>query len=301
MTSSNSQVYIAVVKTGTGKGFAADFMTRIEELKTFLRRSAEHGAALAFSGGVDSSFLLAVLKELHDGSPFPLAALTMRTVFQAEEELSEIRRIAADTGVELQVFHCDPLALPEVRDNPPDRCYWCKRHIFTEFLKFCRENGLGTLFDGTNADDLKVYRPGLRALRELGVVSPLAELGFTKAEIRQLARERGLSCASKPSQPCLATRFEYGTRLRPELLESVQRGESLIRDLLPPGTDVRLRVHLQSVPAARIEVSPDAMEILFRHRKELAEALHQLGFQFVTLDLEGFRSGCYDRKKEKNL
>ncbi|MBO4647291.1 MAG: ATP-dependent sacrificial sulfur transferase LarE [Lentisphaeria bacterium] len=274
-------------------------MTLIEELKAFLRRAAEHGGALAFSGGVDSSFLLALLKEIHDETPFPLTALTMRTVFQAEEELSEVRRIAAETGVELQVFSCDPLSLPEVRDNPPDRCYWCKRHIFTEFLKFCRTNGLGVLFDGTNADDLKVYRPGLRALRELGVVSPLAELGFTKAEIRRLARERGLACASKPSQPCLATRFEYGTHLRPELLESVRRGEALIRGLLPAGTDVRLRVHLQSVPLARIEVSPDAMAVVFRHREELASALQELGFQFITLDLEGFRSGCYDQKKEK--
>ena len=271
-------------------------MERIEELKTFLRRTAEHGAALAFSGGVDSSFLLAVLKELHDGSPFPLTALTMRTVFQASEELSEVRRIAAETGVELQVFSCDPLALPEVRDNPPDRCYWCKRHIFSEFLDFCRVNGLGVLFDGTNADDLNVYRPGLRALRELGVVSPLAELGFTKAEIRHLAAERGLQCAKKPAMPCLATRFEYGTELTPERLRMAAGGEELIRDLLPPETDLRLRVHDR---IARIEVSPDALGIVLRNRTEISAGLKKLGFEFITLDLEGFRSGCYDKKEEK--
>ena len=268
-------------------------MTRIDELRQFLRTRTEHGIALAFSGGTDSSFLLAVLKELHDGSAFPLAAFYMQTVFQTESELEYARAAAAEAGVGLDVFHCDPLSLPELRFNPPDRCYICKRHLFGQFLEAARARGIGTLIDGTNADDLKVYRPGRKALRELGVVSPLAELGFTKAEIRRLAAGRGLACARKPSLPCLATRFEYGTELTPELLDRTGRGEELIRELLPPETDVRLRVH---GTLARIEVPPDALPRVLNCRDKINAGLRQLGFKFLTLDLEGFRSGCYDKK-----
>ncbi|MBQ9337027.1 MAG: ATP-dependent sacrificial sulfur transferase LarE [Lentisphaeria bacterium] len=270
-------------------------MDRLEELKAFLRPRAEHGIALAFSGGTDSSFLLAVLKEIHDGSPFPLAAFYMQTVFQTDSELEQARAAAAEAGVGLAVFRCDPLALPELRSNPPDRCYLCKHHLFGQFLDAARSRGLETLLDGTNADDLKVYRPGRRALQELGVVSPLAELGFTKAEIRKLAAVRGLSCAKKPSLPCLATRFEYGTELTPELLERTGKGEELIRKLLPPETDVRLRVHGD---LARIEVSPAALPLVLDCRNEINAGLKRLGFKFLTLDLEGFRSGCYDTKQE---
>ena len=270
-------------------------MTRIDQLKQFLRNRAEHGIALAFSGGTDSSFLLAILKELHDETAFPLAAFYMQTVFQTESELEQARKTAAGTGFGLAVFQCDPLSLPELRTNPPDRCYLCKRHLFGQFLDAARSRGLETLIDGTNADDLQVYRPGRKALRELGVVSPLSELGFTKAEIRQFAAERGLDCAKKPSMPCLATRFEYDTELTPELLERTGRGEELIRKLLPPETDVRLRVH---GPLARIEVSPAALQLVLDRRNEISTGLKRFGFKFLTLDLEGFRSGCYDTKKE---
>lgn len=271
-------------------------MTRIEELKNYLRNKTAAGIALAFSGGVDSSFLLAVLKEICDETPFPLQALTMLTVFQRPDELTEARQFASSCGVELAEFRCDPLSLPQLKNNPPDRCYWCKRHIFQVFQNYAAENQLGILMDGTNGDDLHVYRPGRRALRELGVVSPLAELGFTKAEIRQLAAERGLQCAKKPAMPCLATRFAYGTELTPERLKMVAEGEELIRRLLPADTDLRLRVQDR---IARIEVSPEALETVLRDRREISAGLKKLGFEFITLDLEGFRSGCYDKKEEK--
>lgn len=270
-------------------------MSRTAELKNYLREKSRAGIALAFSGGVDSTFLLAVLKELCDETPFPLQALTMRTVFQRPDELSEARQTASSCGVELAEFSCDPLSLPQLRNNPVDRCYWCKRHIFQVFRDHAAENRLGVLMDGTNGDDLHVYRPGRRALRELGVVSPLAELGFTKAEIRQLAAERGLQCAKKPAMPCLATRFEYGTELTPERLKMASGGEELIRHLLLPETDLRLRVHDR---IARIEVSPEALETVLRNREGIAAGLKKLGFEFITLDLEGFRSGCYDKKEE---
>ena len=270
-------------------------MSRTAELKNYLKEKSRAGIALAFSGGVDSSFLLAVLKELCDETPFPLQALTMRTVFQRADELAEARQIASSCGVKLAEFSCDPLTLPQLRNNPVDRCYWCKRHIFQVFRDHAAENRLGVLMDGTNGDDLHVYRPGRRALRELGVVSPLAELGFTKAEIRHQAAERGLKCAKKPAMPCLATRFAYGTELTPERIRQVALGEELLRKLLPADTDLRLRVQDR---IARIEVSPDGLGSILRNRMEISAGLKKLGFEFITLDLEGFRSGCYDQKEE---
>ena len=269
--------------------------SRITELKKFLRERSHQGVALAFSGGVDSSFLLSVLCELRQENPFPLKAVMMQTVFLDGSELTDALDFTQECGAELQVFHFDSLSLPAIKNNPPDRCYHCKHRIFSEFLDYAGKNGYGVLMDGTNADDLGVYRPGRRALRELGVVSPLAELGFTKAEIRKLCAGRGLKCAVRPSRPCLATRFEYGTELTPELLERTGRGEELVRKMLPPETDVRLRVH---GPLARIEVSPAALQPVLDRRKEICAELKRLGFKFLTLDLEGFRSGCYDPKKE---
>ena len=269
-------------------------MNRLPELQQYLRTLAPDGIALAFSGGVDSSFLLALLKELHQENPFPFFALTMQTVFQSDEEIREIRELTRESGVPLKLFSCDPLSLPEIRNNPPDRCYWCKRFIFNQFTVFCREHNIRNLLDGTNADDLHVYRPGRRALAELGVISPLAEFGFTKAEIRKCAAERGLHCHAKPSMPCLATRFEYGVELTPERIAQAGKGEALLRKYVPETADVRLRVHGKM---ARIEVSPEALAGVLEKRKQIAAELHLLGFEFVTLDLEGYRSGCFDQGK----
>ena len=271
--------------------------SRITELKNFLRERSHQGIALAFSGGVDSSFLLSVLCELHREEPFPLKAVMMQTVFLDGSELTDALDFTQECGAELQVFQFDPLSLPTIKNNPPDRCYHCKHRIFSEFLDYARKNGYGVLMDGTNGDDLGVYRPGRRALHELGVVSPLAELGFTKAEIRKLCAERGLKCAVRPSRPCLATRFEYGTELTPELVERTGEGEKLLRNILPENTDIRLRVQKN---IARIEVPPAVMEPLLRERVKIIDGLKQLGFEFITLDLEGFRSGCYDKTEEKN-
>ena len=266
-------------------------MSKYEQLKHDLREGSEGGIALAFSGGVDSSLLLAVLKELHDEAPFPLLALTLHSIFQRPEELEEVRKAAGKAGIELKLFGCDPLSIPEVKYNPPDRCFWCKRYLFSEIRDFAAARGIGTVIDGTNADDLQSYRPGLAALEELGILSPLAELGITKAEVRRIAAELHLECAEKPSVPCMATRFEYGSLLTEDLIRKAIDGEDLVRKLVPSVHDVRLRIH---AGIARIEVSgKDIAATAARHR-EIAEGLKRLGFHFVTLDLEGFRSGSMD-------
>lgn len=267
-------------------------MLQYEKLKKFLRERAKGGIALAFSGGTDSSLLLAVLKELHEEEPFPLLALTMHSIFQRPEELDEVQETTRQAGIELKLFGCDPLSIPEVKYNPPDRCYWCKRYIFSELRDYADSRGIATLIDGTNADDRKSYRPGLAALAEMQVLSPLAELGITKAEVRKMAALLNLECAEKPSVPCMATRFEYGTLLTEELIRNVIDGEELIRKIVPAADDIRLRVHAS---IARIEAAKEFIAELAVYHDEIAAGLRKLGFQFVTLDLEGFRSGSMDQ------
>ncbi|MGN0844115.1 MAG: ATP-dependent sacrificial sulfur transferase LarE [Kiritimatiellia bacterium] len=274
-------------------------MPTIEKLKDYLLPFTRQGIALAFSGGVDSALLLDVLREMRDEKPFPLLALTMVSRFQPSGEVQKACEQARAAGVESCVEFFEPLLIPELRENPPDRCYLCKKQFFRAFCERAQKRGIGVVVDGTNADDLKLYRPGLAAMKELGVRSPLAETGFSKAEIRKIAAERKLAVAQKPSAPCLATRFEYGFALTEQWIKTVDAGESLIRACLPESKDVRLRVHANG--AARIEVQEDCFETLLAARPILVTGLKNLGFRYITFDLEGFRSGSMDCNKKQEL
>lgn len=262
-----------------------------DKLKEFLQQHTANGIALAFSGGVDSTLLLAILAEMRQKKHFPLIALTMHSSFQQESELADIQVAADHYQVPLQIFRGDPMTIPEVRANQPDRCYWCKRFIFREFQKFASDNGFAALLDGTHAGDLHTYRPGRKALAELGVISPLAEIGMDKPEIRLLAGKMGLAVSRKPAAPCLATRFAYGTDLTPEMLAQVASGEAFLRQFLPETAPLRLRFQGD---LARIEVPPETMPVILDRREEIIGKLRSLGFHFITLDLQGFRSGSYD-------
>lgn len=269
-------------------------MSGYRRLKEFFRSRAAGGIALAFSGGVDSLLLLEVLRLLRQEEPFPLAAMTIHSPFHREEETAAAGEEAARADVEWVRIDCDLLADPAVRENPPDRCYRCKRRIFSSVLAEAAARGLRTVVDGTNADDLGVWRPGVRALRELGVLSPLAELGISKAEVRAIAAELGMKEADKPASPCLATRFPYGTTLTPEALRRVAEGEALLRQVVPEARDLRLR---SSGELARIEVPLAQLQQVVARREAIVAGLKQLGFVYITLDLEGFRSGSMDRAK----
>lgn len=263
----------------------------MERLKSYLRQFAPEGIALAFSGGVDSTLLLAVLKGLRDEMDFPLLAVFFHSVLQTAEERAAAERIAGEVGVELVVLDFDPLGIPGVAGNPVDRCYLCKKHIFGRLIELAKEKGLKTVVDGTNGDDVQGYRPGRRALMEFGVVSPLEALGIGKAEVRAMAKTLNLAVASKPSAPCLATRFPYGTQITEEGIRRVTQGEKAVRDILGSSRGVRLRVH---GALGRIEVEASVLPLALEHRAELVAALKALGFDYVTLDLEGFRSGSMD-------
>lgn len=263
----------------------------LNRLQKYLAPLAEQGIALAFSGGVDSSLLLAVLAEMRRKQDFPFQALTMRSVLQDEADMKSAAALAERYGVKTEFFSFNPFSVDQVRQNRIDRCYWCKKTFFSLFVDYAKAQKLRYLLDGTNADDLKVYRPGQKALQEFGVISPLAELGISKAEIRHLSKKLGLVTADKPARPCLATRFEYDTELDEEKIKRVEKGEAFLRELFPDVQDVRLRVQKN---LARIEVSRQFVTEAASHSELIVGRLKQLGFDFVTLDLEGFRSGSQD-------
>ncbi len=243
---------------------------------------------VACSGGTDSAFLLACA--VADLGHRRVRAVTAATPLLRRGEAEEAGALARSMGVRTSVVSCDPLALPEVEGNAPDRCYHCKKALFSRFARRAGQDK-AVLLEGSHADDLSPRRPGARALRELGVRSPLAEAGLGKEEIRVLSREMGLPTADLPSSPCLATRFPYGVRLTAECIRRVEEGERL---LAGEGLRVfRLRHHGESV---RIETDPGEWLLLLEpeRRTRVVKALRDLGWRRVTLDLEGFRSGSFD-------
>lgn len=270
----------------------------LQKLRDFLGSLAPEGIALAFSGGVDSALLLAVLAEMNHEKPLRWSAFTLASVLQDGAEIDEAKAFASKYGVELNLFAFNPFLIREIEYNHPDRCYYCKKAFFTLFADKAQKCRLKHLIDGTNADDLKVYRPGRKALREIGVVSPLAELGLGKEQIRRLSQTLGLSTANKPSVPCLATRFEYNTKLDDKTIAMAAKGEAFIKNLLPEVKDVRLRVHKN---LARLEVSAQDIALTAARKDDIVRKLSTLGFDYVTLDLQGFRSGSFDAGLSKKM
>ncbi len=263
----------------------------LERLKKYLQKLAPEGIALAYSGGVDSTLLLAVLAELAKEKPFPLKALTVHTLLQDKEEIKAAENMAARFGVEQKIFSFDPFSLPEVQNNCLDRCYHCKRKIFSIFADYASNCGLRYLLDGTNVDDLQVYRPGRKALAELGVLSPLAAVGLKKDDVRRLSAGLNLPTAQKPAVPCLATRFDYNTLITAAMVGQVEAGESWLKRTFPDAGNLRLRVRGN---LARIEADKKCIPQIAARAEEIVRALKALDFDFVTLDLEGFRSGSQD-------
>ena len=199
--------------------------------------AANPSVALAFSGGTDSAYLLwAAVQAGAAVQPY-----FIRSAFQPRFELEDARRLCAQLGLSLRVLDCDVLAQPEIAANPPDRCYYCKRALFTRLLDAAREEGYPLVIDGTNASDAEDDRPGMRALRELGVRSPLREAGLRKCDVRRLSAQAGLLTADKPSYACLATRIPSGTAIEPAMLETVERAEGLLAGLGYRNFRVRLR------------------------------------------------------------
>ena len=259
---------------------------KLIELRNYLTVIGKDGLCVAFSGGVDSALLLAAAKDVLGEK---VTSVTFSSRLSPLAETESAKNLAERMGVRHFVLNLDEFEDVSILDNPPDRCYICKRYIFMRLSEFCLRNNLGGIADGTNSDDLKQHRPGLRALRELGVFSPLAQCGITKSEVREHAKELDIPVHNKPSSPCLATRIPYGTKLTEELLSRVQNSEQYLDALGFKGCRVRCYGNL-----ARVEVKPDEFQMLLRHKDDIITAFKTFGFVYITLDLEGFRSGSMD-------
>ena len=260
-----------------------------EMLQARMRELVSEDICLAFSGGVDSSLLLKVAADAAAETGKKVYAVTFDSRLHPSCDLRIARQVAGELGGIHQVMEVDELEQEEIRMNPVNRCYLCKRHLFMTLKKLAGEKGFRRILDGTNEDDMHVYRPGIRALKELGIISPLAELHITKEAVKGMASEYGISVASRPSTPCMATRLPYNTRIDYDVLDRIAQGEAYLRDVLPG--NVRLRLH---GGIARLEVDNEAFARLLDMRADVVRQLKGLGFTYVALDLEGFRSGSMD-------
>lgn len=259
---------------------------REHELVAWLR--ARGPVLVGFSGGVDSAYLACVAVEAL-GRDGVLAVIGRSPSFPAEQ-WATARGVADRFGVRVHELDTDEMADPRYASNPSNRCYFCKTELWSRLVPLARERGIATVIDGTNADDLGDYRPGAAAAREHGVLSPLADVGLTKAEIRALSRARGLPTWANPSAPCLSSRIPYGTPVTPERLGAVERGEAALRDLGIAG-DLRVRHHGD---LARVELAPELVAAWMEPAAlaRLTSAVRGAGFRRVALDARGFRSGA---------
>ncbi|MFC2098416.1 ATP-dependent sacrificial sulfur transferase LarE [Bacteroidota bacterium] len=241
------------------------------------------GLAIAFSGGVDSVFLLYAAREALGDK---VLALTVNSPYIPEWEIREARTITQELGIKHQVID---VPIPEqILNNPDDRCYLCKTFLFTMLKEFASKHGFQNLADGSNADDTREHRPGMKALRELKIISPLLDAGFTKNDIRTVSKEAGLQTWNKPAYACLLTRIPYDTRISMELLDKIERAETFLIELGIRAVRVRTHDNL-----ARIETEPIYIDKIFKEKLigKITTQLKNYGFSYVTLDLDGYRTG----------
>ena len=256
---------------------------------------------VAYSGGVDSTFLLKVAVDTL--SPDNVLACISAGIAEPSSQLGRAQKLAEQIGARLEVIDTDELSDPNFIANKADRCFHCKSHICTVLLDIAKERGFDYVIFGTNYDDLDDFRPGNRALKTYGIRCPLAEAELTKDEIRQLSRELNLLTADLPSSPCLASRISYGLEVTEQRLKQIDQAEEYLRSL--GFVEFRVRHH---DTIARIEVNPNDIKRITTEpiRSQIIEKIKSLGFKFVTIDLQGFRSGSLneplsEEEKRKSL
>lgn len=254
---------------------------RYDELLTELKKY--DSLAVAYSGGVDSTLLVKAAKDaLNDKA----VAITIKSEFVPLNEFEEATTNAREIGIKHIVIPFHPLDYPDIWQNPKDRCYHCKQAILSVILEKTEELGIATVAEGSNADDLTDIRPGFKAVREFGVVSPFLSVNFTKKEIREISKALGLKTWNKPSAACLASRIPYGDIITKESLEKIEKAEMILSSLGFSGARARLHKNL-----ARIEIMPEDFDAFFAKRERIVYSLKDVGFTYITLDLKGYRRG----------
>lgn len=256
---------------------------KLKKLEEILEKNGR--MALAFSGGVDSTFLLGVARDVLGDD---LLAVTASAAFFNERELEEAKAIAILFGVDHEITEVDLFDIENFTDNPPDRCYYCKKHLFSKIMEIAGGRGFDIVCDASNVDDAGDYRPGLKALVELGIISPLREAGLKKKEIRILSMERGYPNWNKPAAACCASRIPYNEEITVEKLVRVQKAESFMAGM--GFKACRVRSHGD---VARIEVPSDRIGLLVEPglRGKIVDRLKLFGFRYITIDIEGYRMG----------
>ncbi|HUW92266.1 MAG TPA: ATP-dependent sacrificial sulfur transferase LarE [Bacteroidales bacterium] len=261
---------------------------KLQKLRTILSEAGS--GVVALSGGTDSVFLVWVASEI---KALRLLAVTVNSPYMFGSEVSEAIKFCGSHGIDHKQLI---MGIPEaVKNNPPERCYLCKREVMSLIKGEAVKGEFRYVFDGTNSDDVSDYRPGMKALKEFGVRSPLLEAGLNKEEIRALSKEAGLPTWDKPSNACLMTRFPHGTAISPDELRKAEAAEEILSGLGMTGS--RVRVHGDVV---RIECRKEHMEALLEEklRSNISEGLKALGYSYITVDLEGYRTGSMNRKIE---
>jgi len=246
---------------------------------------------VAFSGGVDSSFLL---HRAHIIRKSGIIAISIRTPYIPDREIDEALDFTKTYSIKHKIID---LGFPEIiKTNPIERCYLCKKALFTEILTFASRNNYKYVIDGTNADDAGDFRPGMKALKKLGIRSPLKEAGLTKKDIRELSREEGLDIWDKPAMTCLLTRIPYDTEVKDEMLRMIEQAENMLFEKGYAGT--RVRIYRDT---ARIECLPGYFEKIIQNpdREQIIINFKKIGFRYISLDLEGYRTGSSNPEKIK--
>ena len=256
---------------------------RSKESKLYALLRSAGRIVIAFSGGVDSTYLLWAAHEVLGSNA---VAVTISSAVIPECELSDARSLCSSIGVRQIVIGADVFSIDHFSENPPDRCYWCKKTLFGKILDEAHKNGIDTVADGSNADDDNDYRPGTKAAKELGIISPLKNCGLTKSDIRELSKEAGLPTWNNPSMACLASRFPYGDQITPEGLKMVESAESALK--LKGLSQYRVR---KIGGLARIEVLPEEFPLITENMKEISSEFMKMGFEDVILDPKGYRTG----------
>ncbi|MGP1567407.1 MAG: ATP-dependent sacrificial sulfur transferase LarE [Peptoanaerobacter stomatis] len=253
----------------------------------YMKSLTDKKVVVAFSGGVDSSLVLKTAIDVSSAND--VYAITFDTLLSPKNDIDITKKLAEDFGVRLEVVQTNEIEDEKILYNDKQRCYYCKKNLFENAIKLKEKLGFGYVLDGSNADDANVYRPGRKALKELGIISPLEKTGMSKNEVRQLAKKLGIKVHNRPSSPCLMTRFPYNKKVDISIFPKIDEVENYLKSLGFDNNRVRLYGDV-----TRIEVDVDKFPLFFEKRLEIIKKFKETGFVYVNLDIEGFRSGSMD-------